>query len=405
MAGSSSARSVARVEDGRLLTGRGRYVDDVRAAGACSTRAFVRSPLAHARIARIDVDGGARAAGRRRGAHRGATSRRRREPIDFDVGIGRAPAPPVHRPLTADSVRFVGDPVAIVVAETRYARRGRRRARRGRLRAARRRCSTRRAAPAEDAPLIFEDARQQRHPPRRRSTAATSTRAFARADRRRRGALPPAAGHERADGDRAGSSPTSTRVDGELTVYALDAGAAHAARLRRAALELPRHRIARRRCRRRRRRLRRQGRRSTARTSSSPPRRKLARPAGEVDRGPRREPHRFGGRRATRTSTSRSAVLDDGTILGVRVAHVHGPRRLPGAAARRRLRRARARDCPEPLRIDDVRLRDADRRDEQDLVRPLPRARRGRRRSCASGCSTASPPSSGSTRSRCGGAT
>src|ERR1017187_5435722 len=46
--------SVKRSEDPRILTGTGRYVDDVRLPGMLHA-AFVRSPFAHARITSIDV--------------------------------------------------------------------------------------------------------------------------------------------------------------------------------------------------------------------------------------------------------------------------------------------------------------------------------------------------------------
>ncbi|HUJ67481.1 MAG TPA: hypothetical protein VLX59_18180, partial [Acidimicrobiales bacterium] len=45
---------VARTEDARLLTGRGRYVDDVSVPGLLAV-AFARSDLARARLARLDV--------------------------------------------------------------------------------------------------------------------------------------------------------------------------------------------------------------------------------------------------------------------------------------------------------------------------------------------------------------
>jgi carbon-monoxide dehydrogenase large subunit len=46
---------VLRVEDPRLLTGHGRYVDDV--GNGALEAAFVRSPYAHARVIDIDVSG------------------------------------------------------------------------------------------------------------------------------------------------------------------------------------------------------------------------------------------------------------------------------------------------------------------------------------------------------------
>src|SRR5687768_2388286 len=54
-AGRFVGQSVKRVEDPRLLTGRGRYVDDVTVPGMLHAT-FVRSDLARARITRIDVD-------------------------------------------------------------------------------------------------------------------------------------------------------------------------------------------------------------------------------------------------------------------------------------------------------------------------------------------------------------
>jgi len=46
--------SVTRVEDRRILTGRGRYIDDVRLPGMLHA-AFLRSPFAHARIGGIET--------------------------------------------------------------------------------------------------------------------------------------------------------------------------------------------------------------------------------------------------------------------------------------------------------------------------------------------------------------
>ena len=54
-AGRFVGQKVKRVEDPRLLTGRGRYVDDVAVPGMLHA-AFVRSDLPRARIVRIDAD-------------------------------------------------------------------------------------------------------------------------------------------------------------------------------------------------------------------------------------------------------------------------------------------------------------------------------------------------------------
>jgi aerobic carbon-monoxide dehydrogenase large subunit len=107
-------QSVRRKEDPRLLTGRGQYVGDVELPGMLHA-AFVRSPYASAQIVSID------------------TAEARELPGVIDVfvaedltavgqrdtvtGKGKAPFPP----LATQTVLFVGDPVALVIAETRAA--------------------------------------------------------------------------------------------------------------------------------------------------------------------------------------------------------------------------------------------------------------------------------------------
>ena len=152
---------VRREEDSALLTGRGRYVDDVPAPNAA--RGYVlRSPHAHARIAAIDTERAARRARRARGAdRRGSAPARSRHPAAAGPppqARNGAPAFVCPQPLLAqDRVRYVGDPVAFIVAETLEPGEGRRRADRDRIRAAaggrsppkrrsrraRRRCGTR----------------------------------------------------------------------------------------------------------------------------------------------------------------------------------------------------------------------------------------------------------------------
>jgi len=105
--------SVHRVEDERILTGRGQYVADVRVPGMLHA-AFVRSPVPHARITSIDTS----AARGVPGVVAVCTD------DDLEVADMRLWGPPellrpAFRPLTADKVRFVGDPIAIVVAESR----------------------------------------------------------------------------------------------------------------------------------------------------------------------------------------------------------------------------------------------------------------------------------------------
>jgi carbon-monoxide dehydrogenase large subunit len=108
---------VPRREDPRLLTGQGSYVDDHRPARMLYA-AFLRAPHAHARIARIDA-GAAR-------AQPGVTAVLTGEEIARDTKPVRA----VSRmsgykatsfpPLAQGKVRYTGEAVAIVVAESRY---------------------------------------------------------------------------------------------------------------------------------------------------------------------------------------------------------------------------------------------------------------------------------------------
>ena len=112
MVGSLLGNHVRRVEDPELLTGSSTYVDDLRLPGTAYA-VFVRSPFAHARIVSVDT-GEAEAAPGVLAVHTSAT-------------LGTTPVPPFavvndrvgHAPLADGVVRFVGDPVALVVAETR----------------------------------------------------------------------------------------------------------------------------------------------------------------------------------------------------------------------------------------------------------------------------------------------
>lgn len=109
--------SVRRVEDDRILTGRGRYIDDFDAAGAVHA-VFVRSPFAHARVVSIDVEQ-ARAIPGVVAVITGAELAAATAPM----GLTFAPPGQVTAPFTAlatDKVRFVGDPVAVILAETRH---------------------------------------------------------------------------------------------------------------------------------------------------------------------------------------------------------------------------------------------------------------------------------------------
>jgi carbon-monoxide dehydrogenase large subunit len=116
------AKSIRRREDLRLLTGQGNYAADAAPAGM-AVAIFLRSPHAHARIERIDA-APARAVPGVIAAYT-AADLTDVAPIPGGIGFPRpdgSPAPKTDRPLLAtDRVRFVGEPVALVIAESRAA--------------------------------------------------------------------------------------------------------------------------------------------------------------------------------------------------------------------------------------------------------------------------------------------
>jgi len=113
---------VRRREDPRLITGRATYVDDIKLVGMVHA-VFIRSPYAHAKIARIDL--------REAKAFRGvlaafsgedlhATGWKASLPVAHKMADLKAPP---HFPLAVDEVRFVGEAVAVIVAADPYAAR------------------------------------------------------------------------------------------------------------------------------------------------------------------------------------------------------------------------------------------------------------------------------------------
>jgi carbon-monoxide dehydrogenase large subunit len=108
---------IARVEDARLLLGRGRYVDDLQPPGVLHA-AFVRSHEAHGHIRAID----ARAARGAPGVALVLTAAELEGVIGAIHPFGpEALAKPPYHALATAKVRFVGEPIALVVAETRAA--------------------------------------------------------------------------------------------------------------------------------------------------------------------------------------------------------------------------------------------------------------------------------------------
>jgi len=107
--------SVRRVEDPRLISGKGRYVDDLQPPG-CLHAAFLRSHLAHAIIARLNLDPARGAAGVV--AVWSAADFADVKPLEIDAPTDEVNLPEV-RVLASDRVRHVGEALAMVVAESR----------------------------------------------------------------------------------------------------------------------------------------------------------------------------------------------------------------------------------------------------------------------------------------------
>jgi carbon-monoxide dehydrogenase large subunit len=125
-------RPLPRFEDRRLVAGNGRFTDDVALDGQAHA-VFVRSPHAHARILSIDTRTAARLPGvvaiftaKDYAARGGRGVGHVANPAStFDVSIKaftgpglQTPVELLHLPLAGDRVRFVGEPVVMVIAET-----------------------------------------------------------------------------------------------------------------------------------------------------------------------------------------------------------------------------------------------------------------------------------------------
>lgn len=108
---------VKRVEDARLLTGHGSFVDDVERPGMLHAH-FLRSPVARARLLAVDAE----EARRLPGVHAVLTASDLEplaHPMWYSLSGKDSPDTP-RPPLAQDEVRFVGDPVALIIADDRY---------------------------------------------------------------------------------------------------------------------------------------------------------------------------------------------------------------------------------------------------------------------------------------------
>ena len=107
-------RSLLRLEDEALLRGEGRFIDDLDPVANARHAAVLRSPFAHARVVRVDPAPALElpgVVGVLTGADVAAMSR------PFPAGID-SPVP--YYAAAHETVRYVGEPVAVVVARDRY---------------------------------------------------------------------------------------------------------------------------------------------------------------------------------------------------------------------------------------------------------------------------------------------
>src|ERR1700745_934908 len=108
---------IKRTEDPRLLTGVGSYVDDRQGAGVLHV-AFRRSDHAHARIRSIDTAAAPAAPGVV-AVFPSAEFEKTVRPLRATSRMKGYYATPI-RPLAREKVRYVGEPIAGIVAESRY---------------------------------------------------------------------------------------------------------------------------------------------------------------------------------------------------------------------------------------------------------------------------------------------
>jgi carbon-monoxide dehydrogenase large subunit len=110
--------SVARKEDAKLLTGQARWVDNLTLPGMLWV-SIVRSPHAHARITSVDTSKAAEAEGVVAAFAGAELAEEWAGGLPCAWPVTEEMASPPHWPLAKDKARYVGDGVAVVVAETR----------------------------------------------------------------------------------------------------------------------------------------------------------------------------------------------------------------------------------------------------------------------------------------------
>ena len=113
-------KPVRRVEDLRLITGNGRYTDDIGSDADTLEVAFVRSPHAHARIGDIDVTDAIDVEGVVAIYTHEDLEGPAAEPLPVLIPHPNLHAPRTGYALAKDTVNHVGEPIVMVVAENRY---------------------------------------------------------------------------------------------------------------------------------------------------------------------------------------------------------------------------------------------------------------------------------------------
>ena len=110
-------KSIPRKEEGRLLRGQGKFVDDYKLPGMLFLR-FVRSPYAHARVTHIDVSEAAASPGVVCTLTGPEVAEMCKQPFPE---IGPPPGANIKDyPMGVDKVRYQGEPIAAVVADTQW---------------------------------------------------------------------------------------------------------------------------------------------------------------------------------------------------------------------------------------------------------------------------------------------
>ncbi|MEV0404538.1 molybdopterin cofactor-binding domain-containing protein [Actinoallomurus sp. NPDC050550] len=112
-------RARRRSEDARLITGKTNWTDNIQLPGLLHV-AFLRSPMSHARISRIDVEA-ARARPGVVAVVTGADLADEQGSLPCAWPVTEDMVLPDHPPIAVDEVRYVGEPVAAIVARDRYA--------------------------------------------------------------------------------------------------------------------------------------------------------------------------------------------------------------------------------------------------------------------------------------------